>query len=121
MEFIYLFASIFCAVTGQLLLKTTVNRLEGVDFTKGSVVTNFIRLVTSPLFILAMSVYAFSMILYLMAISTIEISMAYPMVALNYAIILICSRLFFKENVTVVRWMGVLLIIRGVILVSRSG
>jgi len=121
MPFVYLFASIFCAVTGQLLLKTTVLRLDGVDFMKGPFAATFVKLITSPLFLFAMFIYATSMILYLMAISTIDISMGFPMVSLNYAIILVCSKMFFKENVTPLRWMGVLLIITGVVLVSRSG
>jgi len=119
--FVFLFASIVCAVTGQLLLKTTVMKLEGVDFASGNFGAHLKKLLLSPTFYLAMIVYFSSMILYLMAISAIEISMAYPMVAVNYAIILVCSRVFFRENVTPMRWLGVGLIIAGVVLVSRSG
>lgn len=119
--FIFLFASIFCAVTGQLLLKKTVMSLDGVDFSTGDAGRHFIKLITSPLFILALGIYFGSMMLYLVAISSIDISMAYPMVAVNYAIILVCSKFFFGEKVTPLRWVGVLVIIFGVILVSRSG
>lgn len=118
--FIFLFASIFCAVTGQLLLKKTVVKLDGVDFASGAAGKHLIKLLTSPLFILALGVYFASMMLYLVALSAIDISMAYPMVAVNYAIILIASKFMFNEKVTPLRWTGVAIIVAGVILVSRS-
>ena len=62
-----------------------------------------------------------TMLFYLVAISKLDLSMAYPMVSLNYAIILFISRIFFKENVTPLRWLGVVFIIFGVFLISRSG
>jgi multidrug transporter EmrE-like cation transporter len=120
MPFVFLFASIFCAVLGQLLLKATVMKLDGVDFASGSFLPHLIKLLTSPLFYLAMCVYFSSMILYLIALSKLELSLAYPMVAVNYAIILVCGKLFFNEKVTALRWIGVAFIIAGVVLVSRS-
>lgn len=121
MAFVFLFASIFCAVCGQLLLKTTVTRLQGVDFASTQAVAHFKKLLFSPLFYIALCVYFSSMLFYLVAISKLDLSMAFPMVSLNYAIILFCSRIFFKENVTPFRWLGVVFIIFGVFLISRSG
>jgi multidrug transporter EmrE-like cation transporter len=120
MAFVFLFASIFCAVCGQLLLKATVTRLDGVDITSAQFGPQLKKLIFTPLFYIALSFYFSSMLLYLTAISKLDISMAYPMVGLNYAIILITSKLFFKENVTPLRWFGVAFIILGVILISRS-
>jgi len=120
MAFIILLASIFFAVCGQVLLKATVTRVQGVDFASASMFSHMGKLLRSPIFYLAMSVYFFSMVLYLTAISKLDISLAYPMVSLNYAIILVYSKIFFKENVTPLRWLGVGIIIFGVFLISRS-
>ena len=102
------------------MLKTTVTRLDGVDFASAKIASHLSKLLRFPLFYFAMSVYFFSMILYLMAISKLDISIAYPMVSLNYAIILVYSKVFFKESVTPMRWLGVAVIIFGVFLISRS-
>jgi len=120
MAIVILLASIFCAVCGQILLKATVTRLEGVDFASSKMASHLWKLLRAPIFYIALFVYFFSMILYLAAISKLDISLAFPMVSLNYAIILIYSKIFFKENVTPLRWIGVAVIILGVCLISRS-
>ena len=120
MEFLFLFVSIFCAVTGQLLLKTTVMRLDGVDLASAQLASHLIRLLRTPLFYAAMFVYFCSMLSYLAAISKLDLSFAYPMVSVNYALILICSKVFFGEEIKPLRWAGVAFIILGVFLISRS-
>ncbi len=120
MSFVFLFTSILCAVSGQVLLKNTVTNIEGVDFASSKMASHLIKLLRYPLFYIAMAVYFLSMILYLVAISKLDISLAYPMVSLNYAIILVYSKVFYKENVTPLRWIGVAVIIFGVVLISRS-
>ena len=62
MEFAFLFASIFCAVCGQVLLKATVTRLDGVDLASAQIFSHLFRLLRSPIFLTAMVVYFASMI-----------------------------------------------------------
>ncbi len=121
MAFVLLFASIFCAICGQLLMKITVIKLDGLDFASGSFAKHFMKLLASPYIYIAMCFYFMSMVIYLIAISHLDLSMAYPMVSISYAIILLCSRLFFGEKVSALRWVGVAIIIAGVFLVSQSG
>ena len=61
-----------------------------------------------------------SMLSYLVAISSLDLSLAYPMVSVNYALILISSRVFFGEEIKPLRWIGVAFIILGGFLISRS-
>lgn len=121
MAFAFLFGSILCAVCGQMLMKVTVMKLHGLDFASGAFFQHITKLLTSPYFFAAMTVYFSSMIFYLMAISRLDLSMAYPMVSINYAIVLFVSKLFFGEKVSALRWFGVAVIIGGVFLVSQSG
>ncbi|MFA6449392.1 MAG: EamA family transporter [bacterium] len=120
MAFIILLTSIFCVVCGEILLKVTVTRLEGVDFVSTSLLSHLGKLLRAPSFFLAIAAYFSGMVLYLAAISKLDVSLAYPIMSLNFAIILVYSKIFFRENVTPLRWFGVFIILFGVFLISRS-
>lgn len=120
MPFVLLFTSIFLALAGQLLAKAGIMKLGGIDFRKGGIPRQLWSVVSCPYIFVGLSFFAGSMIFYLAAISKLEISMAYPMVATNYVMVLIFSKIFFKEKVNLLRWSGVAFIIAGVVLISRS-
>ncbi|MFH1537876.1 MAG: EamA family transporter [bacterium] len=120
MAFVLLFTSIFLALAGQLLSKAGIVRLGGIDFREGRIPLQLWRVFTCPQIVGGLGSFAVSMIFYLAAISRLEISMAYPMVATNYVLVLFFSRIFFREKVNLLRWSGVAFIIAGVVLISRS-
>jgi multidrug transporter EmrE-like cation transporter len=53
-------------------------------------------------------------------LSRIDLSMAYPLVSIAYIVTAIFSYFIFKENITLIRWIGIITICLGVFLVSRS-
>ncbi len=64
--------------------------------------------------------FAINVIAYTQALSKLPLSMAYPvMVALSGLIVISGSALLFKENITLVQYIGFALIIGGVICVTR--
>ncbi|MGO9544382.1 MAG: SMR family transporter [Rhodomicrobium sp.] len=58
--------------------------------------------------------------LYSRALSFLNVSVAFPIGALNYVAIAILSQIFLKERITRVRWIGVCLILTGVGLVAAQ-
>jgi drug/metabolite transporter (DMT)-like permease len=44
----------------------------------------------------------------------------YPFISLTYVVSLVASALIFREHVSALRWLGVVVICAGVYLVSRS-
>ncbi|WP_298818767.1 EamA family transporter [Chloroflexus sp.] len=57
-------------------------------------------------------------IFWLGVISRVDLSFAYPLLALNYVIILIPSRVLLNEPVTLMRLVGALIIVIGVIVIT---
>ncbi|MOA62691.1 putative 4-amino-4-deoxy-L-arabinose-phosphoundecaprenol flippase subunit ArnE [compost metagenome] len=57
---------------------------------------------------------------WIIVLTRVQLSWAYPMLALNQVLILLIGWGLLKEPVSPLRWGGVLLIITGVVLVSRS-
>ncbi len=57
----------------------------------------------------------------MVVLSRTSLSFAYPFAALTYVLILLFDRLVLSEPVSGLRWGGVLLIITGLVLISRTG
>jgi multidrug transporter EmrE-like cation transporter len=59
-----------------------------------------------------------SILLYLQALSNLNLSVAYPTLSLGYVLVIIMSKVCFKEPITRFRWIAVLIICAGVSLVG---
>ena len=46
--------------------------------------------------------------------------MAYPFLALNFVLVTLVARFFLGESVPPLRWLGILVIIGGILLVAKS-
>ena len=64
--------------------------------------------------------FVLSAAIWLLVLSRASLSFAYPFVSMTYVIILLFDRLALHERVTSIRWMGVALIVAGILLISRT-
>lgn len=64
--------------------------------------------------------YGISVILWLVVVSRVEISYAYPFLSIGYVVVAISGYMLFGENVNIYRISGILVICFGVFLISRS-
>jgi len=108
-------------VVGQVALKAGMNqvgRIENLDFTKPMQI--FGPALTQPLVWIGLAAYALSAMFWLIVLSRFDLSYAYPMLASMYLVIPIVSHVFLKESIPPLRWVGMLVVLIGVILVSRG-
>lgn len=113
--------SIFIAVAGQILLKIGVNRIGIVDFSGLEALKQlFFGVIKSPLVISGLFLYVISAAIWLVVLSAVDLSFAYPFIGLTYVMVLILSRFILKEDVNLIRWAGALIITIGVIVISRG-
>lgn len=103
-------------VAGQMVMKTGMNQVGQIDAISLNVLA---RMFTNVYVVLGFAAYGLSSISYLMALSKLPLSFAYPMVGLGYVIVVFLSWLLLKEPVSLARWMGVLLICGGAFLIGR--
>lgn len=117
-NYVMLTISILLAVTGQLLMKKGM--LIFGTFPLNQLAYKLVPMFLNPYVFFGFTCFAASSIFWLAVLSRLELSFVYPMVSVAYVLVAIASLIFFKENVTLIRWMGILVIIMGVFLISRS-
>ncbi|MFZ3386866.1 MAG: hypothetical protein WA120_06800 [Candidatus Hydromicrobium sp.] len=113
--------SISIAVAGQILLKIGINRIGMVNF--GSLYALkqlFFGVIKSPLVISGLFLYVISAAIWLVVLSAVDLSFAYPFIGFTYVMVLVLSKFILKEDVNPIRWAGALIITIGVIVISRG-
>jgi len=112
--------AVFLGVLGQLSMKQGMNQV--VVRTTGTVelASSLARALVQPFVTAGVALYAVSALVWLVVLSRVELSFAYPMISVGYIAVVILSRLIFHEQVSAIRVLGTLVICVGVILISRS-
>ena len=103
----------------QIFLKAGTNTLGVISFSASDWFGQALRVGTNPHIIGGMFCYAFSLVVWIMALSRVPVSIAYPMLSIGYVVSAIAAYLLFGETLGVSRWLGIGFIIVGVWLVSR--
>lgn len=106
---------------GQLLLKhvmKSVGPIGTVDLASANHIVP--RLLGNPLFIAAVALYCLGFLVWLVVLSKLELSYAYPILALSYCMVPLLSHMLFGEQVSLMRWVGIGIICCGVGIVGFS-
>ncbi len=74
----------------------------------------------NPFILLGLLCYVVSVVVWLLVLSRVEMSYAYPFLSVGYIIVTVLGYVLFQESVTFYRILGVIIICLGVILVSRT-
>ncbi|MGH9394262.1 MAG: EamA family transporter, partial [Terriglobales bacterium] len=53
-------------------------------------------------------------------LSRVDLSYAFPLTSMSYVVLLVASRAFLGEHISLTRWMGATAIVFGVYLITRS-
>lgn len=115
-----LLVGITLSVTGEFLLKFGMNRFGVLDLQPGTLLPTLFRVFTQPLILLGFGFVFSASIFWLAVISRVDLSYAYPLLALGYAVTALLSRVLLSEAITPTRWAGIAVICVGVALISRT-
>jgi multidrug transporter EmrE-like cation transporter len=104
----------------QLLIKAGTNSVGHFDFNLENVMPIGWKLATQPSILGGMVCYVISLIVWIMALSRVQVSIAYPMLSIGYVVNAIAAYFLFGEAVGMQRLLGIGIIIIGVYVVARS-
>jgi drug/metabolite transporter (DMT)-like permease len=117
---VYIFISVLLGATGQVLLKKGMLLIGPLTLSITEIGDILLRLVTNLFVMLGLGTYVVSTVIWLVALSRVDLSYAYPFVSLSYVLMLLASWLLLHENLSPIRLLGTFVIVMGVFLVSRS-
>lgn len=104
----------------QLLLKAGTNSIGHFEFSSANLVPIGWKVATQPYILGGLMCYAISVVVWIMALSRVEVSIAYPMLSIGYVVNAIAAYLLFGEAVGIQRLVGIGIIVVGVYIVARS-
>lgn len=100
---------------GQVFLKFALQKVLPFGWTR----TFWCNLLLNWQFACSGLLFGSSSILWMYIIKHYPLSVAYPMISLSYVFGLLAAILFFHESVSVMKWVGVSLIILGCCLIAK--
>jgi drug/metabolite transporter (DMT)-like permease len=107
-------------VVGQLLLKQGMLQLGAVQLDATSIPATIWRMATSPYVFGGLLVYGTGTFFWLVFISRVPLSYSYPFISLGIVLGLLAAWGIFHESIPPLRWIGMLVVCLGVVLVARS-
>jgi multidrug transporter EmrE-like cation transporter len=109
--------SILLGTCGQLALKYGTRLAVTKEAAATSMLVSYLA---NPYMWFALTLYGISTVLWIYSLSKVELSYAYPMVALGYVLVCGFSVLLFKETMPMLRIAGLGVIIIGVVMIAIS-
>ena len=105
----FIFAGVLLNATAQLLLKAGTNAAP-----------LGLRLAIEPHILAGLACYVVSVVVWVVGLSKIPVSIAYPMLSVGYVVNAIAAYYLLGEALTPMRFAGIGIIIVGVFIVARS-
>lgn len=113
--------SILLSSAAQLLLKHGASSPSLQKAIYSHSILNLLHaMMVTPQIILGLACFGLSLILWIVILSRTEVSFAYPFVALGICLTILAGWFFFNETLSMIRLVGVAIVVAGVITVANS-
>ena len=118
--FVLILTGVLLNAAAQLLLKTGVQSVGQIELSGTHIWKAAQSLAFEPHILGGLTCYVLSVVVWIMALSRVEVSIAYPMLSIGYIVTAIAAWYLFGENLSATRIAGIAVIIVGVYLVAKS-
>ena len=119
--FSFLITGVLLNAAAQLLLKAGTNAMGGaIHVTRENWFATGLKVATQWPIVAGMACYAISLVVWIIALSRTDVTIAYPMLSLGYVIGAIGAWLFLGEMISLQRLVAIGVIMFGVVLLARS-
>ena len=106
--------------SAQLLLKAGTNAVGHFEFSAQNIVPVGMKLAFEPHIAGGLACYVVSVAAWIVGLSRVEVSIAYPMLSIGYVVNALAAWYLFGESLTAQKFIGIAFIFAGVFLVARS-
>ena len=119
-SFALVLTGVLLNAAAQLLLKAGTNAVGHFEFHLDNVLPVGMKLAFEPHILGGLSCYVVSVVVWIMALSRVPVSVAYPMLSIGYIVNAIAAFYLFNEPLAGQKLLGIGFIVIGVWLVARS-
>jgi multidrug transporter EmrE-like cation transporter len=118
---VLIFVSVAFAVAGQVILKAAMTEIGHIGAAQISNATDtIVRAAKEPRLWLGLSLFGISAVFWLVVLSHVPLSLAYPFVGLSYVLVVLMSRFILHEHIPASRWFGVFVVTAGIVIIGLS-
>jgi len=104
----------------QLCLKQGMRQVGHFAFTIDNLLPIGFKVALNPFVFAGLTCYVISVVVWLLALSRVDVSYAYPLLSVGYIVTAFAGQFFFGEVLGPTRWTGIVVICIGVYLITRS-
>lgn len=119
-SFCLIFAGVMLNAAAQILMKAGTNAVGHFEFSAANVVPIGWKLATEWHIVTALFCYAISVVVWILALSRVPVSIAFPMLSMAYVVNAVAAKYLLGEDFSVTKLVGMGVIILGVIIISRA-
>ena len=119
-SFLLILVSVALNAAAQLALKQGTRAMGLIATDAGSGVAILLRSVGNPWVWAGLGAYVVSVAMWILVLSRVEVSYAYPMVSLGYVMTAVAAKVGWQEELSLTRMVGIGVICLGVFLVAKS-
>ena len=120
MGYFYIFGTIFFTVYGQIVLKWRMNGMGSLPEGTGDKVIFLIKVLFDPWVFSGFFSAFIASFFWMAAMTKFDISYAYPFMSSAFVLVFLLSVILFNEAITWNKVIGLLLIVAGIVVTSRS-
>lgn len=115
-----IFFGVFLNAIAQLLLKAGTQKMGPITLSINQAWGLMWQVALNPFIFLGLLCYVVSVGVWIIALSRVEVSYAYPMLSMGYVLNAVAAYYLFGENLNALRIGGIFVIILGVYMISRT-
>jgi multidrug transporter EmrE-like cation transporter len=104
----------------QLFLKEGMRRIGHFEFIWANAVPIALQVAGNVFVLGGLLCYVISVAVWLLVLSRVEVSFAYPLLSVGYIVNAVAGYYLFQENLSIMRISGIVVICLGVFLVTKS-
>ncbi len=119
-SFALILSGVLLNALAQLLLKAGTNSIGQPSLSFENAISLAWRFATEPHILGGIACYVVSVVLWILALSRVEVSVAYPMLSIGYVVTSLAAWYWLGESVSAMRLIGIGIIVVGVFVVARS-
>ncbi|ODU99039.1 MAG: 4-amino-4-deoxy-L-arabinose transferase [Rubrivivax sp. SCN 70-15] len=118
--FLFILTGVLLNAGAQLLLKAGVRPLGAISVGWSTLLPTAVQVLSQWPILAGLACYVVSVGVWIVGLSRVDVSIAYPMLSLGYVVNAIAAWWLFGEALGPMRWSGMLLILAGVLVMARS-